>query len=164
MACFKGIPGSASKPGLGHSLLSAGKRMHKLAQKVVHSSLAKWIVFAAREGAFIGGLTCCRRMLRDAQSPRCCELWPTSSMLLLSKLKQQAAFQDEMRLRVKSQETPGEHQNRWQMDVHPPRNGAIGFAPWPCGFHTTPRARRQTKNLARALRHPCALTQGSVQR
>ena len=27
--------------------------------------------------------------------------------------------------------TPGEHQNRWQMDVHPPQNGAIGSAPWP---------------------------------
>ena len=22
--------------------------------------------------------------------------------------------------------------NRWQMDVHPPQNGAIGYAPWPC--------------------------------
>ena len=28
--------------------------------------------------------------------------------------------------------TPGEHQNRWQMHVHPPQNGAIGYAPWPC--------------------------------
>ena len=27
--------------------------------------------------------------------------------------------------------TPGEHQNRWQMDVHPPQYGAIGYAPWP---------------------------------
>ena len=27
---------------------------------------------------------------------------------------------------------PGEHQHRWQMDVHPPQNGAIGYAPWPC--------------------------------
>ena len=27
--------------------------------------------------------------------------------------------------------TPGEHPNRWQMDVHPPQNGAIGSAPWP---------------------------------
>ena len=28
--------------------------------------------------------------------------------------------------------TLGEHQNRWQMDVHPPQNGiAIGCAPWP---------------------------------
>ena len=28
--------------------------------------------------------------------------------------------------------TPGDHQNRWQMDVHPPQNGiAIGSAPWP---------------------------------
>ena len=26
---------------------------------------------------------------------------------------------------------PGEHQNRWQMDVHPPKNGAIAYAPWP---------------------------------
>ena len=26
----------------------------------------------------------------------------------------------------------GEHQNRWQMDVHPPRNGAIGYAPRQC--------------------------------
>ena len=26
---------------------------------------------------------------------------------------------------------PGEHQNRWQMDVHPPQNGAIDYAPWP---------------------------------
>ena len=26
-------------------------------------------------------------------------------------------------LRVKTQETPGEHQNRWQMDVHPPQHG-----------------------------------------
>ena len=25
----------------------------------------------------------------------------------------------------------GEHQNRWQMDVHPPQNGAINYAPWP---------------------------------
>ena len=24
---------------------------------------------------------------------------------------------------VKTQETPGEHQNRWQMDVPPPQNG-----------------------------------------
>ena len=31
----------------------------------------------------------------------------------------------------KPKETPGEHQNRWQMDVHPPQNGAIGYAPWP---------------------------------
>ena len=30
----------------------------------------------------------------------------------------------------KTQETPGEHQNRWQMDVYPPQNGAIGYAPW----------------------------------
>ena len=29
---------------------------------------------------------------------------------------------------VKTQETPGEHQNRWRMDVHPPKNGAIGYA------------------------------------
>ena len=28
---------------------------------------------------------------------------------------------------VKTQETPGEHQNKWQMDVHPPQNGAIGY-------------------------------------
>ena len=28
--------------------------------------------------------------------------------------------------------TPGERQNRWQMEVHPPQNGiAIGYAPWP---------------------------------
>ena len=27
-------------------------------------------------------------------------------------------------------ETPGEHQ-RWQMDVDPPQDGAIGYAPWP---------------------------------
>ena len=27
--------------------------------------------------------------------------------------------------------TPGEHQPRWQMDVHSPQNGAIGYAPWP---------------------------------
>ena len=26
---------------------------------------------------------------------------------------------------------PGEHQNRWQMDVHPPQSGAIDYAPWP---------------------------------
>ena len=32
---------------------------------------------------------------------------------------------------VKTRETPGEHQNRWQMEVHPPKNGAIGYAPWP---------------------------------
>ena len=25
---------------------------------------------------------------------------------------------------VKTQETPGEHQHRWQMDVHPPQNGS----------------------------------------
>ena len=31
---------------------------------------------------------------------------------------------------VGTQETPGEHQNSWQMDVHPPHNGAIGYAPW----------------------------------
>ena len=30
--------------------------------------------------------------------------------------------------RVQTQETPGEHQNRWQMDAP---NGAIGSAPWP---------------------------------
>ena len=30
---------------------------------------------------------------------------------------------------------PGEHQNRWQMDVHPPQNGAIGYAPWPNILH-----------------------------
>ena len=30
---------------------------------------------------------------------------------------------------VKAQETPGEHQNRWQLDVHPSQNGiAIGYA------------------------------------
>ena len=29
---------------------------------------------------------------------------------------------------------PGEHQYRWQMDVHPPQNRAIGYAPWPCPF------------------------------
>ena len=28
--------------------------------------------------------------------------------------------------------TPAEHENRWQMDVHPPQNGAIGDALWPC--------------------------------
>ena len=27
--------------------------------------------------------------------------------------------------------TPGEHQNRWYMSVHPPQNGGIGFDPWP---------------------------------
>ena len=26
---------------------------------------------------------------------------------------------------------PCEHQNTCQMDVHPPQNGAIGYAPWP---------------------------------
>ena len=25
----------------------------------------------------------------------------------------------------------GERQDRWQMDVHPPQNGVIGYAPWP---------------------------------
>ena len=36
---------------------------------------------------------------------------------------------------VKTLETPDEHQNRWQMDVHPPKNGiAIGYAPWPDDF------------------------------
>ena len=28
--------------------------------------------------------------------------------------------------------TPGEHQNRWHMDVHPPQSRATGYAPWPC--------------------------------
>ena len=33
---------------------------------------------------------------------------------------------------VKTQQTPGEHQDGWQMEVHPPKNGvAIGYAPWP---------------------------------
>ena len=41
-----------------------------------------------------------------------------------------------MWLWVKTQETPGEHRNRRQMDVHPPQNGAIGYAPWPCGLAT----------------------------
>ena len=27
--------------------------------------------------------------------------------------------------------TPAKHQTRWQMDVHPPKHGAIGYAPWP---------------------------------
>ena len=40
----------------------------------------------------------------------------------------------QMAVVVKTQETPGEHHNRWQMDVHPPQNGiAIGSAPWPNG-------------------------------
>ena len=26
---------------------------------------------------------------------------------------------------------PSEHQNRWYMDVHPPKYGTIGFDPWP---------------------------------
>ena len=26
---------------------------------------------------------------------------------------------------------PSEHQNRWYMDVHPPKYGIIGFDPWP---------------------------------
>ena len=30
--------------------------------------------------------------------------------------------------------TPGEHQHRWQMDVHPPQNRAIGSTPWPLDF------------------------------
>ena len=29
--------------------------------------------------------------------------------------------------------TPGEHQNWWQMDAHPPQNGAIGYAVMPHG-------------------------------
>ena len=37
-----------------------------------------------------------------------------------------------MWLWVRIKETPGEHQNRWQMDVHPPQTGAIVSAPWPC--------------------------------
>ena len=32
---------------------------------------------------------------------------------------------------VKTQKTPGEHQDRWQMDVPPHQNGGIGYAPWP---------------------------------
>ena len=31
--------------------------------------------------------------------------------------------------------TPGEYPNRWQMDVHPPQHGAIGYDPWPNLFH-----------------------------
>ena len=31
-----------------------------------------------------------------------------------------------------TQETPGEHQNRWYMGVHPPQNGGTGYDPWPC--------------------------------
>ena len=30
--------------------------------------------------------------------------------------------------------TPGEPQNRWQMDVPPPQNEAIGCAPWPHAY------------------------------
>ena len=31
-------------------------------------------------------------------------------------------------VKIETQEAPGEHQNRWQMDVHPPQNGiAIGY-------------------------------------
>ena len=29
--------------------------------------------------------------------------------------------------------TPGEHQNRWYMGVHPPQIGGIGYDPWPYG-------------------------------
>ena len=29
--------------------------------------------------------------------------------------------------------TPGEHQNRWYMGVHPPQNAGIVYDPWPCG-------------------------------
>ena len=35
---------------------------------------------------------------------------------------------------VKTQETPGEHQNRWYKGVHPPQNGGIGYDPWPRGI------------------------------
>ena len=35
--------------------------------------------------------------------------------------------------------TPGEHQNRWQMDVHPLQNGAIGSAPLPLLICPGPR-------------------------
>ena len=39
---------------------------------------------------------------------------------------------DRVRLLSQTQETPGEHQNRWP--VHPSQNGAIGYAPWPDPF------------------------------
>ena len=35
--------------------------------------------------------------------------------------------------------TPGEHQNRWKVDVHPPQNGiAVAYAPWP--YQIRPKA------------------------
>ena len=34
--------------------------------------------------------------------------------------------------------TPGEHQHRWYMGVHPPQNGGIGYDPWPLDFGVGP--------------------------
>ena len=31
-------------------------------------------------------------------------------------------------LAVGQNPVPGEHQHKWQMDLHPPENGALGYA------------------------------------
>ena len=62
-------------------------------------------------------------------------------------------------------ETPGEHQNRWQMDVHPPQNWAIGLCnPWPDGaiflrmFGPPPRRRSRFTRWRRGEEHPIETT------
>ena len=56
--------------------------------------------------------------------------------------------------------TPGEHQNRWQMDVHPPQNGVVGYAPWPHGHQhqtATPSAAMDESTLWNQLPESRAL-------
>ena len=44
--------------------------------------------------------------------------------------------------------TPGERQNRCQMDVHPPKNGAIGYARWPKEYPKERNTEIRTGRLA----------------
>ena len=59
---------------------------------------------------------------------------------------------------VKTQETPGEQKDRWQMDVHPPQNGAIDYTPWPFLGNS------QGMDPRRSIRHclPSGFTKGST--
>ena len=74
------------------------------------------------------------QQLHSAFGPAwCCAMATPATWAVLDLL---LGIHPSTRLWVKTKETPGEHQNRSQMDVHPPQNGAIGHAPWPhrCPF------------------------------
>ncbi len=85
------------------------------------------------------------RLVAKAQT-RLEQFWEVNLSVFSRESQGQSSWVCPMWLWVKTQEPPGEHHNRWQMDDHPPQNGAIGYAPWPCVFRG---GKKQTKGIRR---------------